>query len=190
MGKQNTKVNIPMCAALVLLLLTMISVHLTSGLYARYTSTASGSDSARVAKFHVDSDHSEDVIVDCRSSDSGTYEITVENQSEVAIKYVLVITPQQHVDGTDLYVNLSEKMIPNGMDDNAIEWEPQNSQFKSVMTFTRHEVPLAPGDKRIHQLVFGVYTWRTVTGKTPQESIDSFNWELDFTVDIKVEQVD
>ena len=75
MGKQNTKVNIPMCAALVLLLLTMISVHLTSGLYARYTSTASGSDSARVAKFHVVSDQPQDVQVNCWESNEGVYTI-------------------------------------------------------------------------------------------------------------------
>ena len=34
MGK--AKLNIPMCAALVLLLLTMVSIYLVSGLYARY----------------------------------------------------------------------------------------------------------------------------------------------------------
>jgi len=45
------KLNIPMCIACVLLCLTLLSVHLTSGLYSRYTSSASGSDSARVVKF-------------------------------------------------------------------------------------------------------------------------------------------
>ena len=49
--KRRTKVNIPICAAAVLLCLTMFSLHLTSGIYARYTATASGHDSARVIKF-------------------------------------------------------------------------------------------------------------------------------------------
>ena len=177
MGKQNTKVNIPMCAALVLLLLTMISVHLTSGLYARYTSTASGSDSARVAKFHVDSDHSEDVIVDCRSSDSGTYEITVENQSEVAIKYVLNITFDKDVNGTDLTVTMKD-------DGNKVD-----CKFQQNMKFTR-DTPLAPGSSRTHEFTFEVHDWRTVTGKSPDDNAGSYDWELDFTVTINVEQVD
>ena len=51
MGRKSPKVNIPMILAIILLFLTLLSVHLTSGLYARYVSTATGSDSARVAKF-------------------------------------------------------------------------------------------------------------------------------------------
>lgn len=45
------KVNIPMCIACFLSCLTLISIHLTSGLYAKYLSIASGSDSARVITF-------------------------------------------------------------------------------------------------------------------------------------------
>lgn len=45
------KTNIPMCIAAVLFCLTLISIHLTSGLYAKYISTAFGQDSARVIKF-------------------------------------------------------------------------------------------------------------------------------------------
>ena len=45
------KVNIPMFVAAVLFCLTLLSVHMTSGLYARYISSAYGSDSARVISF-------------------------------------------------------------------------------------------------------------------------------------------
>ena len=47
----KTKMNIPMCLAAILLCLTLFSIHLTSGLYAKYISSASGNDSARVIKF-------------------------------------------------------------------------------------------------------------------------------------------
>lgn len=47
----KAKINIPMCFAAILLCLTLISIHLTSGLYAKYISSASGNDSARVIKF-------------------------------------------------------------------------------------------------------------------------------------------
>lgn len=49
--RPKAKLNIPMCAACVLLCLTMISIHLMSGLYAKYTTSAQGGDFARVIKF-------------------------------------------------------------------------------------------------------------------------------------------
>ena len=45
------RINIPMCLASILFCLTLISVHFMGGLYAKYTATGSGSDSARVIKF-------------------------------------------------------------------------------------------------------------------------------------------
>ena len=48
---KTAKVNIPMSIASFLFCLTLISIHLTSGLYAKYISSASGNDSARVIKF-------------------------------------------------------------------------------------------------------------------------------------------
>lgn len=45
------KMNIPMCLAGVLFCLTMVSVYMVSGLYARYSTSGTGSDSARVIKF-------------------------------------------------------------------------------------------------------------------------------------------
>ena len=52
MVKHNrTNVNIPMCLAAILLCLTLLSLHWTSGLYARYSTSEAGSDSARVIRF-------------------------------------------------------------------------------------------------------------------------------------------
>lgn len=51
MHKKNKSGTIMLVIALILLLLVMVSLHMTSGLYARYISTGSGSDSARVIKF-------------------------------------------------------------------------------------------------------------------------------------------
>lgn len=51
-GRRNrAKMNIPMCIGCILLCLTMVSVHLTSGLYARYATSSEGSDGARVISF-------------------------------------------------------------------------------------------------------------------------------------------
>lgn len=48
---RTVKISIPMCIASFLFCLTLISIHLTSGLYAKYISSASGNDSARVIAF-------------------------------------------------------------------------------------------------------------------------------------------
>lgn len=49
--KGKTVRNIPIRIACVLLCLTLVSIYLTSGLYARYMSSATGNDSARVIQF-------------------------------------------------------------------------------------------------------------------------------------------
>ena len=49
--QHKVKMNIPMCLAAVLLCLTLVSIHLTSGLYAKYITSDSGSDFARVIRF-------------------------------------------------------------------------------------------------------------------------------------------
>ena len=48
---RKPKMNIAMCVAGVLFCLTMVSTYMVSGLFARYSSTGTGSDSARVMKF-------------------------------------------------------------------------------------------------------------------------------------------
>lgn len=48
---RKPKTNIAMCIAGVLFCLTMVSTYMVSGLFARYSSTGTGSDSARVIKF-------------------------------------------------------------------------------------------------------------------------------------------
>ena len=51
---ENRKAHvIVLRAAAVLLILVMLSTSMVAGRYARYTSSASGNDSARVAKFRV-----------------------------------------------------------------------------------------------------------------------------------------
>lgn len=48
---KTAKVNIPICIASFLFCLTVISIHLTGGLYAKYVSTGSAGDAARVISF-------------------------------------------------------------------------------------------------------------------------------------------
>ena len=68
--------SLMMKAAAVLACLVLLSFHLMTGLYAKYSSTATGSDSARVAKFDVEYKY-----------DSDTRTITIINNSEVTVAY-------------------------------------------------------------------------------------------------------
>ena len=115
MGKNKTMKMIS-----ITLLIVMIALILVSGTYAKYTSSATGSDSARVAKwaFNVggtdiasntfkfdlfktikDSDGNEENDVVSANGDkviapgtSGSFDISLENKSEVSAKYGIVYT--------------------------------------------------------------------------------------------------
>lgn len=93
--KNKNKVNIPLFLAGILFFLTLISSSLTSNLIAKYSTTASGSDSARVAKFDViTSTNSQPDTIELVSGDrdsSGTYKFTIKNNSEVVVKNSVIV---------------------------------------------------------------------------------------------------
>lgn len=91
---EKRKRNIPMYLAGVLFCLTVISICLISGLYAKYISRDSGSDSARVAAFQVTesaTSFEETLLVEVVPG-TISKEIKVSNDSEVAIHYTITIT--------------------------------------------------------------------------------------------------
>lgn len=94
--KNKNKVNIPLLLAGILFCLTLISISLTSNLIAKYSTTASGSDGARVAKFNVSAteDNSQPGTIELVPGDSaftGTYTFTIENNSEVVVKNSVIV---------------------------------------------------------------------------------------------------
>ena len=95
MRKLNKNTPIAFYVGLVLLCATLISFSLTGGLFARYTTSASASDSARVARFDVTFlDVTENAMV-LNSYDptklSASTEFTISSNSEVAISYGVII---------------------------------------------------------------------------------------------------
>ena len=149
------------------LLIVMIALILVSGTYAKYTSSATGSDSARVAKwaFNVggadiasntfkfdlfktikDSDGNEENDVVSANGDkviapgtSGSFDISLENKSEVSAKYGIKFTVtntksipiQFSTDGntwTDSLTNIAAddtktKLAPNGTKTITVQWK-------------------------------------------------------------------
>lgn len=94
MKKNNRHPNWILHLAGILFCLTLFSMHLTSGLYARYTSSASGSDSARVARFDVTADElsfSETIPAEIAPGESNKQTINVKNNSETAIRYTISV---------------------------------------------------------------------------------------------------
>ena len=89
----KTKMNIPMCLAAILLCLTLFSFYLCGGLYARYTTSDSGEDAARVARFDVSEDgayFSKNLLIETAPG-RVEREIVVTNNSEVAVAYTVTI---------------------------------------------------------------------------------------------------
>ena len=100
MKKSNNNMPIVFYVGLLLVCLTFFSVHMSSGLYARYVTQASGSDSARVAKFAItenltlingaEEESKSFVVGDTLIPGQSTkyiYEVT--NHSEVAVKFIV-----------------------------------------------------------------------------------------------------
>lgn len=98
MKKSNTskKHPVPFYIAMITLCLLLFSTYLSGGIFARYTTSGSASDSARVAMFKTPT-----VTVVDSSLEINTYDgiantasttITVAMKTEVAVKYNIIVT--------------------------------------------------------------------------------------------------
>lgn len=153
--------------------LVLITTSMMGGLFARYTTTGSGSDSARVAKWDVDVNGISDVNIEYGKSDSeGAYTFTVDNKSEVAVEY-----------------NVKVEILPAAPDFTiqvALEGQTLDTKNGQVLNFgVAGSVPI--GEKKTCELVFSVKDWAEFT---QQVNGSSRKAELDFKVSIDVVQVD
>ena len=101
MKKSNKKTPIVFYVGILLACLTLVSIHMTSGLYARYTTSASGQDSARVARFEVTTNvqtQARDlVLTDIKPGYKQTINLQVENQSEVSVRYAFKVESYENL---------------------------------------------------------------------------------------------
>ncbi len=93
--KSANRPNILLCAAGVLFCLVLISVHLTSGLYARFTTRAQGADSGRAAAFYASASADEEgpLSVEILAGDAsvGAFPLRVENLSDTTVRCDIVV---------------------------------------------------------------------------------------------------
>lgn len=113
MQKSNTRTPWVFYVGVVVLCCFLISTHFTGGLYARYSTTAYGEDSARVAKFNADCNIVEmakpiDLSFFDESKFSCSFGFEVESNSEVDVGYDVIVTMPHEVSNYDwLEVSIS-----------------------------------------------------------------------------------
>lgn len=95
--------NVFLRLAFVLFFLTLISVWMTSGIYAKYCKIGSANDNAGVASFSVTAEGETKSLKGLTAD----YKITLENKSETAVKYDIVVTVSNDFSG-DVDISLGE----------------------------------------------------------------------------------
>lgn len=180
--------------AALLLCFVIASACMMSGLLAKYSTTGSGSDEARVAKFEVDVVYKNgDVAVSGITANlkyneqTGSYTITVINNSEVAISYdiriedISLVTTKKT--GEVVAATAKTKGISVKLDDGASKTLDESIQTVNFGLFE----DLTPGaPARPHTLAFSV-EWEEYT----ESAIGDFaSVTITFNVVVDVEQVD
>lgn len=181
MKKLNRRTPVVFHVGLVILCMVLISTYLTGGLYARYTSSDSSSDSARVAKFDIKNQITSHVVdlelhfFDSAKS-SASLPFSVTSGSEVSVKYDVVVNMPALPDGYNydwLEVNLNGQILP--------------PQSENIFTFS--EVgKFAPNDDSTHEYVLTLTIRSEYLGMPPAGLNDLENGGVAITV--HAEQID
>ncbi len=193
MRQSNTRTPAVFHVGLVLLCLVLFSTYLTGGLYARYTTSASGSDSARVARFEITgggnwTDSTENIDLDLNFFDpnktSASLDFTISSASEVAVEYDVVITMPTLSNNSD-YQEWLKIELKKGED----ILETLTADDESTVVFTFDNVgEFAPNQSGAHAytLVFSITD--EFLGIPPAGLMDLKDGTVEIT--IRAEQID
>ena len=178
-NKGITPANIMLRLAGILFCLVLITTSMMSGLYARYTAEGNGEDSARVAKWNVGATGNLAEAEVKPAETDGEYSIIVTSNSEVAAEYDIKVTLEKELPEY-LTVTLADEKGENKKNPTTASEDKKTLTFDNVGTF-------APGNgERTHILTFTMdWSEFTVNAKGLSET-----YELSFTVDVTITQVD
>ena len=96
MKQSNIKIPFVFNLGLVLMCLMLISFSMMGGLYARYSTTATGEATAQIAKFDVQvTGDPTGVDVNVAEVTKGVYTFTITNNSDVTVEYDLTMADEQ-----------------------------------------------------------------------------------------------
>ena len=181
MKKSNRKTPAVFTLGLVLLCLVMFSQYMTGGLYARYISTATASDEARVAKFDVSSKKKDgiDFAIDLDFFDpqkqSASIEFEVSSSSEVTVSYdVILLLPEGMVELVNdglIIVSFDSGVAPTSVDED-----------NDIITFAAGSFDAAAPQSRAHKFTFSLKAGAMLS--------DTIRIEGPATLRVHVEQVD
>ena len=161
----------------VLLMLVMLSTAAVTGRFARYISSATGSDSARVAKFSVD------YTLTPVEGKTGEFTLQVTNKSEVAVEYSVSVTFKD-----DLAPNVMEAKIKLSEDNIKV-----GTFYDDKNAFTFGKIgELAPGETgTAYPLTFTVEDHKLITdGAENTNTPETATKELKFNVAVTAVQID
>ena len=172
----KAKMNIPMCTACILLCLTLFSMYLTGGLYSKYVSRDNSDETARVATFSVGLSTTTDGV-DIKlgqNQTDGSYNFTVTNKSEVAVKYDVVLTFENALPS---YVTVTL----NG----AVGTKPDGAGNKLLF---KNVANLAPNGAAAENVI--VFAVNSIDAFSSEVNGESHSFNFDFTASVKCEQID
>lgn len=177
MKKKNTAEKFPfmvgrwmMRIAAVMVCMVLLTTCMLANLYARYTGSGRGSDAARVAGFDVNITGVSDVEVVYSSSDEGSYQLLVNNQSDVAISYSIKVD----VDPVDFGINVK-------LGDTELKTDGTTIVDFGTVGY------VAPHASTTQDLVFSVVDWGEFTKFEEEAQREE---ELGFRVYIDAVQID
>ena len=141
--------SILMRTAAVLLLLVMLTTSVVSGHYARYTTTVTSGDSARVAKYEVTvaAASADTLKLDPNGTDkTASYNFSVTSGSEVTVEYDLVVVfPKAMQEGITLTLTQGSTEISLTQDGNIYKaanagtFSPTGGTHAYTLTFAATE---------------------------------------------------
>lgn len=173
----------------ILFCLVLITTAMMGGLFARYTTSATGEDDSRVAAFAPGAQLSDAVTVVCEKTDGefntdGAYTVTVTSDSEVAVRYGLTISAG---DAFPAGISAALYAKPRTEDDDPRTPDPDSDPtrlvFSNLGTF-----PAGQGNSAEFDLIFTV-DWSKIDF-TKDETGEEISLILDFLVGVTVTQID
>lgn len=168
----------------ILFCLVLITTSMMGGLFARYTTTGTGSDSARVAKFAVGGQMNTDQInvvyslkEDGNNPSEGTYVIKVTSDSEVAVSYDINVT--------------FEKALPNGISLALYQGTENKMLEKKTDTLYKYMGSFAPGvgNQAEYELRF-LADWTEIHFNTEGIEGNEATLKVPFDVNVTITQID
>ena len=134
---KNRIMNPMLSAAAILLCLVLITSHFTSGLYAKYTAEASGSGSARVASFVIETDLDR---VRLGTSEAPTLLLGGEDEVQSAELPFFIANGSEVTVGYSITVDFKDAALPDYMTvtlfDGAHDITPDESEGNRRFVFT------------------------------------------------------